>query len=254
MTCQTPRWLGAGSSALVTGGSSGIGAEFARYFESIGLRVIRVGRSPKQDVDFVADLSTGSGVESVLDLVRRDDTIDVVVACAGTSLNEVVPDTALEDELRMLAVNVQAPLEICHVAAAMMKRRGRGLIVTVGSTAGLWSTSTYAASKSWIIAFSRGLAVALKPTSVRVVCVAPGFTRTDFLDKVGICTSTRSTWPWIDARVVVAETMRGVARGQTLVIPTARYRLLTRLAYLLPEVPRGHLVQWIARSAGVESV
>jgi uncharacterized protein len=189
--------------ALVTGGTSGIGAAIARRLASLGTSLVIVGRNrgllddlliefePLVNVEtIVADLGDGVDLTRVGQrLLDSRDPVDLLVNCAGYSITGPVVEQPLDASLRLLGVNVAALVSLSFVAAKRMKSDGFGNILNISSIGAYRSTPgsvMYAASKSFVNVFSRGLAMELEGTGVTVTCVCPGVTDTQFLPRAGI--------------------------------------------------------------------
>ncbi len=178
-----------GRTALVTGGSRGIGAATAIALDRAGARVAVTART-RRDLDGVASQLTNDPVVLAADLgepaapaaLARDalaalGAVDVLVNNAATAARLPITDTdaALVDQI--LAVNVRAPLLLIAALVPSMLERGRGSIVNLSSLSGLVGTprrAAYAASKGAIDAMTRSLAIELGPSGIRVNAVAPG--------------------------------------------------------------------------------
>jgi short-subunit dehydrogenase len=191
------------SRALVTGGTSGIGAAIARRLASQGTSLVLVGRNQQALNERVAELEPLVRVESIVadlslspDLTRVEervvdthDPVDLLVNCAGYSVTGPTVEQPLDALLSLLDVNVVALMRLSLAAASRMIGEGRGWILNISSIAAYRSTPgsvMYAGSKSFVNVFSRGLAMELKPAGVVVTCVCPGSTDTPFFRRAGI--------------------------------------------------------------------
>lgn len=241
--------------ALVTGGSSGIGAAFAEQLARQDWDVVLVGRD-RERLDatrrrlregnhevLVADLTTREGLEVVSSRIQATPRVSLLVNSAGIGLSSPFPGPSLHDEVRMLRLNVEATLHLSFTAARAMPKLGTGAIVNVASTAGVWSGGTYSATKSWVIKFSEGLAQSAKQTGVRCLVVIPGFTRTEFRDRAGLPPLTVQSWLWLDPDRVAREALAALAQGQSICVPSRRYRALVLIARALPTRSRRALVR-----------
>lgn len=236
--------------ALVTGGTSGIGAEFARQLAHRGYDLVLVARDEARLASTADDLrGLGVGVELFpADLSQRADVdrvaarledparpIDFLVNNAGFGMH--IPLTSHDVEGLDLGFEVmcRAVLVLSAAAARSMRDRGEGRIVNVSSTAGLLAMGAYSAIKAWVTSFSEGLAVELKGTGVTVTAVLPGWVRTEFHQRAAIRTSSIPNSLWLDAEQLVTACLRDVDRGKVISIPTIRYKVLVGLLRHAPK-------------------
>ena len=251
-------------TALITGASAGLGAEFARQLARRGADLVLVART-ETALDEVAaelrgshgvaveviaaDLSVESGVELVADRIRDTaDPIDLLVNNAGFGLPLQFADNDIDDEVRHLRVHVEASLRLMHAALRSMRGRG-GRIINVASVAGFISRSTYSACKSWLIGFSRWANAEYARDGVTVTALCPGFTHTSFHERMGLAPGHEGVPGilWLDAADVVREGLRDAARGRPVSIPSLRYKLVVALTRVLP----GALTSGVARRGRV---
>lgn len=238
------------ATALVTGASSGLGAEYAEQLGALGYDVVLVGRdlSALDDVanrvqdhgvdayPLVADLSTEDGLAATEKVLReRDVSFLVNNAGTGTPGHFLASDARVEQE--MLDLNVRAVMRLCHAAIPLMKSRGRGHVINVSSVAGFVPSDTgpgYAASKAYVAMLSESLATALQGTGVRVMAVCPGFIRSSFHSRIGMDTGWIPDWAWLNAREVAAASLRDLVRGRTRSVPSLRYKTAMGLTAITP--------------------
>lgn len=238
-------------TALITGASAGLGAEFARQLARRRTDLILVARSA-QALDAVAaelrgeygvavevipaDLSESEGVERVAARLRDTaDPVDLLINNAGFGLPLRFADNDIEDEVRHLRVHVEASMRLMHAALRSMRGRG-GRIINVASVAGFISRSTYSACKGWLIGFSRWANAEYSRDRVTVTAVCPGFTHTSFHERMGLEPGHEGVpgFMWLDARDVVREALRDAARGRAVSIPSLRYKAIVAVASILP--------------------
>jgi short-subunit dehydrogenase len=115
-----------------------------------------------------------------------------------------------------------------------MLERGHGRVVMVSSVAGYLARGTYSAHKAWGLSLARSLNETYQRHGVHVSAVAPGFTRTEFHQRMGMNISGIPRLMWLSASDVVASSLRAVNAGKAVVIPSVRYRLLVAIAHVLP--------------------
>ena len=127
-------------------------------------------------------------------------------------------------------------MRLTHAALGGMLARGHGRIVNVASVAAFIPRSTYGACKGWLVSFSRWANGRYAPRGVTVTAVCPGYTHTNFHERLGLAPGEEgvSDLMWLDARDVVAESLRDAARGKAVSIPSRRYKVLAALARFAP--------------------
>lgn len=238
-------------TALVTGGTSGIGAAFADALARRGNALVLVARDAGRLEQTASRLRAEHGVPvevMVADLADRDDVdrvatrledsgrpVDVLVNNAGFSVKTPLTERDLSAHDRAFEVMCRAVLVLSGAAARAMRDRGSGWIINVSSTAGLTTMGSYSAIKAYATAFTEALAVELAGTGVHVTALLPGWVRTEFHQRAGISGSSIPSFLWLAPERVVEEALDDVARGKVISLPTKRYRVL---AFALHHLPR----------------
>lgn len=239
-------------TALVTGASSGLGAEYARQLADRGADLVLVAR----DADALERLAAALRGRVAVEVLRADlldpagrarvaarlseaagsGPVDLLVNAAGFGLPLAFERNDIEAEARHLALHVEVPMRLTHAVIGGMLARGRGRILNVASAAAFMPRSTYGACKQWLVSFSRWANAVYAPRGVTVTAVCPGYTHTSFHERLGLPPGHEGVprLLWLDARTVVAQSLRDAARGRAVSIPTLRYRLLTGLVRLVP--------------------
>jgi short-subunit dehydrogenase len=253
---QRPLTTGAERRALVTGATAGIGAAFARRLAADGWHLVLVardvarldesaaeltGRYGRQVETIPADLSTDDGCAGVERRLADGSPIDLLVNNAGISLNTPFLRSTVEDEARLLRLNVHAVMRLTLAALRPMTERRNGTVINVSSVAGFGAVmpgSTYSASKAWVTNFSESVGQSARPFGVRVMALCPGYTRTEFHDRAGINMSKTPEWMWLQADDVVDEALRDLRKGKMVSVPGWRYKLAVAG---LRHAPRGLL-------------
>lgn len=243
------------STALVTGSAAGIGRTFAQQLAARGHDLVLVDRDGpgleatagelrrRHGVDveaLVADLTDRQQLARVEErLASTDRPVDLLVNNAGFGLKGRFGDNDVEAEQAMLDVLVVAVMRLNHAALGAMSARGRGGVVNVSSVAAFLPRGTYSAAKAYVNAFGRWAAAEYRPRGVTVTTVCPGFTWTDFHARMGLSRDSAPDFMWLDADRMVREALADHDAGKVLSVPSRRYRLLVRMARLLPS----HLLQ-----------
>jgi short-subunit dehydrogenase len=241
------------TTALVTGATAGIGAEFARQLAQRGNDLVLVARDvPRLEATrdelssrygvrievLPADLCTDEGCAAVS--ARIDDAavpVDVLVNNAGFGMYRRFGDADLADEERQLDLNVRAVLRLTHAAVRTMVARRSGQIINVSSVAGFvprGGNATYSASKAYVTMFSEALSVQLAGSGVTVTAVCPGFTHTEFHERAHADMSHVPDRMWLDAKVVVAEGLADADKGKPISVPSRQYKTLVTAVRTLP--------------------
>jgi len=189
-------------SVVITGASSGIGEQTAYRFARAGAHLALLARR-KDRLERTAEKARKLGGEAhgipvdladdeaargaMRDAESRYGTVDVLINNAGFGIYAPIESVPRDDLERLFAVNTFAPLAAIQTVLPGMRRRGRGLIINVSSVVGkraLPMSGAYGASKYALHGLSDALRVELRGTGVEVSVVCPGFTLTEFSDKV----------------------------------------------------------------------
>jgi short-subunit dehydrogenase len=228
-------------TALVTGGTSGIGAAFAEALAARGDDLVLVARDAERLAATASELRERHGVQvDVLraDLLVHDDVlrvaarledadrpVDLLVNNAGFGFHHKLLDPDFTVHEQAIDVMCKAVLVLGGAAGRRMKARGSGRILNVSSISGWISQGSYSAIKAWVRVYSESLANELHGTGVTVTALCPGWVRTEFHERAGIRTSSLPNWIWIDADALVAGALRDLDRGRVLSIPTLKWKL-----------------------------
>jgi uncharacterized protein len=237
------------TTALITGATSGIGAEFARRLAGEGTDLVLVARDAQRlertsqrlaeayHVDaepLSADLTRRPDLDRVEDRLRdAGRPVDVLINNAGFGLPGPFVTGDLDAEERMLDLLVRAVLRLSGAAVPGMVDRGHGAVITVSSVAGYAGFGTYAAAKAWATSFSETLAAELDATGVQALALCPGFTRTQFHDRMGVGRPVPGPL-WLSVEDVVDRALSDLRRGRTVSVPGVQYRIAVALLRVLP--------------------
>jgi short-subunit dehydrogenase len=236
--------------ALITGASSGIGAELASLCAAGGFGVILIARRTDRLDQLAAELTARYGVKVrtiAADLASpaapdeiyqqtRGETIDILINNAGFGLRGRYDQTDWEAEARLIQVNITALAHLSKLYVKDMARRGSGRILNVGSTAAFVPgplMAMYYASKAFVVSFSEALSKEFEGTGVSITVLCPGPTRTEFDTAAGITDSKLFRGSAMTAKEVAQIGYRAMMAGEAEAIAGARNRgmiLLTRLA------------------------
>lgn len=240
----SPRW------ALVTGASSGLGVEYAGALARSGHNLVLVARNRDRLTALAGALTAEFSVECEVlaaDLHKSRDVarvarrlgdasrpIRVLVNNAGYGISGQLAESDGSAERDHLAIHVTAPLELTKAALPGMLERGEGRVVLVSSVAGYLARGSYSAHKAWGLTMARSLNATYKSRGVHVSAVAPGFTRTEFHQRMNMDISGFPEFFWLQAPYVVERSLRAVESGRAVTIPSLRYKILVAVATVLP--------------------
>lgn len=240
------------TTALITGASSGLGAEFAAQLAARGADLVLVARD-RDALDrvavglrdrygvvvevLVADLTVARQLARVEARVGSTERpVEVLVNNAGFGLPLAFERNDIDAEVRHLRLHVEAAMRLTHAALGAMLARGHGRIVNIASIAAFMPRSTYGAVKAWLVSFSRWANVRYAPRGVTVTAVCPGFVHTNFHERLGLPPGQEGIPGalWLEAPDVVREGLRDAARGKGVSIPSLRYKAIAVLLRFLP--------------------
>jgi short-subunit dehydrogenase len=237
-------------TALVTGPTAGIGRSFARQLAERGHDLVLVARSEERLAELAAELRAAHGVEvevlaaDLTDrdslaaverrLADRDRPVDLLVNNAGFGLKGRFLDNDIEVEQAMLEVLVTAVLRLSHAALGPMAERGSGGIINVSSVAAFLPRGTYSAAKAWVNSFSEWAANEYRDRGVTVTALCPGFTKTEFHERMGVSRGSAPDFMWLDADDLVATALKDFDKGKVFSIPSAQYKAISTMARVVP--------------------
>ena len=250
--------------ALVTGASSGIGWSIARALATRGYDLVVVARRVDKlqelaqslsstcnvTVDVVgADLGTVAGVEQCLQALG-DRAFDVVVNNAGAGWIGEFADAPAQRQTEIVDVNCRALIAVTrHVLPGMIARH-RGRLLQVASVAGFMPgplSSTYYASKAFVVSHSEALRHELAGSGVTITLTCPGPVATEFQRSSGVTGVMGGAAMMSDVDVAEAS-VDAMLRGRFLVVPGPANRLLVALTAILPRRLQALLVARIQRA------
>ncbi len=246
------------STALVTGSSSGIGAEIARDLARRGHGVTLVARREDRLKALADELAEAHHVRTEViaadltdaasrgalpgEIERRGLTVDILVNNAGFSTMGPVHRSTRDDELAMVRTNIEAVVDLCTIFVAGMVTRHRGAILNTASTAAfqpLPGQAVYGASKSFVLSYGRALGTELKGTGVTVTTLCPGPVETGFAEASGLSDAEAGEslpkFMWVEPDQVAQAAVAGLAAGRAVVIPGAANRAGAMLGHLIPK-------------------
>ena len=243
-------------TALITGGSAGIGFELARQFAAHGHDLVLVARNTDQleaaagkiegkygvTVRTLAmDLADADAPQQLFDRLSADGVeIHYLINNAGFGLGGEFADTDIERELDMIQVNAASVVHLTKLFLPAMLKRRKGRIMNVASTAAFQPGplhSIYYATKAFVLSFSEAIHEELRKTGVTVTALCPGPTRTEFFERAG----TNKTRLFTQAAMATAEDVAhfgygAMMRGKSVAIPGIGNKLMIQAERFTPRV------------------
>ncbi len=239
--------------AIVTGASAGIGVPLARLVAADGYRPVLVARRADRLEELAAELSSSHGVspiivpldlstpgapERLLEALGDGAPVEILMNNAGLGAWGPFSEMPLDRAMTMLRVNVEALTGITRLFIDGMRKRGRGYILNVASTAAFLpgpDMAVYYATKAYVLSFSEALSEELRGSGVKVTALCPGPTRTEFHDVAEMSDSRlmEKLW-WMSADRVAQIGYRGLRAGRPVVVAGLINRAMTFAPRLIP--------------------
>ena len=253
------------STALVTGASSGIGAEIARGLARRGHGVTLAARREDRLLDLAEEIVAEHGVRTetisvdVSDaeqrrhlneqIAERGLTVEILINNAGFGSGGRFTRLDAEGEASMIATNVEAVVALTGHFLPGMVERGRGAVLNVASLIAFQPMpfqATYGASKAAVLSFTEGIHEELRGTGVTITAVCPGPVRTEFGEQGGFGGADEKIpgFAWLEPDKVAEDAIKGLESGERVVVPGALNQVAayaghyTPRALLLPAVRR----------------
>jgi short-subunit dehydrogenase len=253
--------------ALVTGASSGLGAEFARRLAARGHGVALVARRAARLEALAADLRAAHGVRA--EVVPCDLTdpaargailprlqalglrVDVLVNNAGFATGGPLHRSDPEQELQQVRLLCEAPIDLLGRVLPAMTARGAGAVINVASTAGMQplpNSAGYGAAKAYLLSLSQSVHAEVRGRGVTVTALCPGPVRTELFAKVDHPVERAPGVAWMDPPEVVQAALDGADRGLRVVIPGARIRAAMTASSVVPQAVKLRVLERFFRT------
>ena len=225
---------------LITGASSGIGAEFTRQLADQGFDLMLVARRKERLDDLskeiekeysinaeviVADLSSPADNDMMVSNIKKLENLDVLINNAGFGIMNTFLGTDLKKIVDMINVHFTSPVMFCHAAIPVMSKRKRGVIINTASMAIFnqrLADIMYSNTKAAITLFSEQLRRNIRGTGIYIQSLCPGLTTTEFHDTDSMRGFQRDMVPpeqWMTAEEVVSLSLASMKSRDTIFIP-----------------------------------
>jgi short-subunit dehydrogenase len=236
-------------TALITGASSGLGAEFCRQLAARCDVIIAVARR-KERLEALADELAGTvemhcleadlesieGVARAMEAIRQQGPVAYLVNNAGFGALGSFETSAIESQRSMVNLHIDTSITLCRAAIPYMRELGGGTIINVSSLGSFFSgkgMAVYGASKAFLNYYSQALQMELAGSGIEVQALCPGFTRTEFHDSMAQEDFDLKRIPeqmWMTAEAVVAASLGALGSGDVLVVPGEDNRNVARMS------------------------
>ncbi|MBS1507752.1 MAG: SDR family oxidoreductase [Bacteroidetes bacterium] len=241
--------------ALLTGASGGIGLCMAYELASKNHDLLLVARSGDKLKSIAAsitekykvkvetlslDLSVAGSANTLAAWVTSNQyPVDILINNAGYGIWGTIESTPQAQLNNMMQLNMITLAEVCQLLIPELKKHPKSYILNVASTASYQAVptlATYAASKSFVVLFTRGLRKELSGSTVSVTCLSPGATSTNFIDRAGMDSlKERAEKFSMSPEEVAKSAIRGMFKGKAEIIPGFVNWLSVQFTYLLPK-------------------
>lgn len=240
--------------ALITGATSGIGKAFAFEFARQGFDLMLTGRR-KEILDqvaeelkstfhvsaelIIADLTDEQEINRLVRLIQDQADLEVLVNNAGYGIGRTFHKDEISNQLEMIKVHIVAPLMFIHKVMPMMIEKKRGTIINVSSLAAFTPARTnimYSSTKAFMLNFSESLYLEARNHGIKMQCLCPGYTQSDFHAKLGSNAFPRSgkLIRWMEPDEVVRYSIHCLKRGKIRCIPGLFNRFMVMLISFAP--------------------
>jgi len=248
------------ATALITGGTVGIGHAFAKALAAKSYDLVLASRDEAGLNAVAEDFRSryGIAVEVIpADLTRREDVlalaarledpdrpVELLINNAGFAVRDplLAKDFGLHE--RALDVMCLAMLILSGAAGRAMKARGHGSILNVASSSAVIATGSYSAVKVFATVYTEALSNELKGTGVKVMAVLPGWVKTEFHTRGGVKAHSLPEFVWIDVDYLVARALKDLDRGKVLSVPAKRWAFMVWLGHIAPR----SWIRWASRA------
>jgi uncharacterized protein len=243
------------STCLVTGASSGIGAEIARGLAQRGHGVTLAARREERLRDLADELAESHGVRAETisvdvsdidarqrlkpEIEERGLVVEVLINNAGFGSGGKFTRLDAEEEASIIRTNVEAVIALTGVFLPGMVERGRGAVLNLASLIAFQPMpfqATYGASKAAVLSFTEAIHEELRGTGVTITAICPGPVRTEFGEQGGFggADDKIPNFAWLEADKVAEDAIEGLERGERVVVPGALNQMAAYAGHYMP--------------------
>lgn len=243
------------SYALITGATKGIGKAIAHELAGRMYNVLLVARSENLLKELSkelqskysaschylpVDLSQPESPEKIFQWIEKNNfPVSILVNNAGYTIWEEFEKTKWDELMNMMQVNLISLTKLTHLMIPVLKKQKRSYILNVASTSAYQAVPTmsvYAATKAFVILFTRGLKMELEKTNISVSCLSPGTTDTDFMNRANMDALKETAAKFnMKPEVVARIAVEGMLKGKAEIIPGFVNWISAQMTYLVPK-------------------
>lgn len=230
--------------ALITGASSGIGRDMARYLGKKGFDLILVARRKDKLEELKSDIKTNveiicmdvSKKENCIELFNKVKNVDILINNAGFGTFGEFDKTDLETEIDMIDTNIKAVHILTKLFLQEMKAKNKGYILNVASIAGFLPgplMATYYSSKAYVLRLTQGINEELKKSksNVKLSVLCPGPIKTEFQERAGVKFNTKA----LTSEYVAKYAIEKMLKGKEIIVPGIKIRLAKFGSKIVPD-------------------
>tara|TARA_B000000477_G_scaffold39147_1_gene33326 strand:- start:6518 stop:7270 length:753 start_codon:yes stop_codon:yes gene_type:complete len=226
--------------ALITGSSTGIGFEYARYLSNKGWDLDLISQHKTRSIESKKKLSYEKAQFHVFDLGKKDsinsivnnfETPDLIVANAGIAINGAIGDIKQDEKEYYYYLMCGGVIDLIEgfIPKILHKKNGRIVIISsIGAKVSMPKSSLYSSIKAGIYAYGKSISTELKNQNISVTVSLPGYVKTEAHERAGLDHLLKKVpkWMWVTPEQVVMETEKASLKGKLEIIPGKVYKIV----------------------------
>tara|TARA_A100001234_G_scaffold21577_3_gene17055 strand:- start:2976 stop:3728 length:753 start_codon:yes stop_codon:yes gene_type:complete len=226
--------------ALITGSSTGIGFEYARYLSNKGWDLDLISQHKTRSIESKKKLSCEKAQFHIFDLGKKDsinsivnnfETPDLIVANAGIAINGAIGDIKQDEKEYYYYLMCGGVIDLIEgfIPKMLHKKNGRIVIISsIGAKVSMPKSSLYSSIKAGIYAYGKSISTELKNQNISVTVSLPGYVKTEAHERAGLDHLLKKVpkWMWVTPEQVVMETEKASLKGKLEIIPGKVYKIV----------------------------
>ena len=226
--------------ALITGSSTGIGFEYARYLSNKGWDLDLISQHKTRSIESKKKLSCEKAQFHIFDLGKKDSinsivnnfkTPDLIVANAGIAINGAIGDIKQDEKEYYYYLMCGGVIDLIEgfIPKMLHKKNGRIVIISsIGAKVSMPKSSLYSSIKAGIYAYGKSISTELKNQNISVTVSLPGYVKTEAHERAGLDHLLKKVpkWMWVTPEQVVMETEKASLKGKLEIIPGKVYKIV----------------------------